>query len=565
MQGPDPAELILSFPKLVQNLPVLEAAAAGRGMFSIRPDPDGVYRNTPLVMYAEGKMRLSLAAEMLRVATGNAPFLVRTNQAGVDAVRLSGTFIQTSANGSVRPYLTRSLPERFIPATDVLNGRVASDRLAGHLIFVGTSAVGMQDFRATTFGVTVPGVELHAQLLENLLTGSLLQRPNFAISIELALALSMCLVIVALSPIMNAAILALSSTTFLVTVGLISFILFQSQRVLIDPSFTILAGLATIIFMSTTNYIREEGRRREIRSAFGQYVSADLVDTLADNPESLQLGGETRNLTLLFSDVRGFTSIAEGFRGDPESLTALVNRLLSTLSDAILAERGTIDKFIGDAVMAFWNAPLSHDDHARAACRAALKMRANIDNLNAKRRTETEMTSYREMRIGIGIATGSCLVGNMGSDLRFDYTAMGDPVNLASRLEGQTNFYGQTIVIAAETERQVRRDFAVLELDEVRLKGKRQAERVFVLLGDQETRAIPVFRDLKARNAEMLEADRARDWGKAITLVEEMRPLGDKVDPMIAAHFDLYAKRIAQFIATPPPSEWVGVWDATFK
>ena len=565
MRGPDPEKWILTFPELVENLPVLEAAAAGRGMFSIRPDADGIYRNTPVVMVAEGKIRLSLAAELLRIATGGAPFLMETNEAGVNRVRIAGQYFQTAGDGSVRPYLTRTQADRFISAADVLQDRVDPAQLRGKLLFVGTSAVGLQDVRATPFGVRVPGVELHAQLLENLITGVTLQRPNTMIAIEMAVALALCLLIVVLTPIMSASILVISSTLMLITCGWVSFALFQSQRLLLDPSFPILAGLGTIIFMSTTNYLREESRRREIRSAFGQYVSADLVDTLAENPENLRLGGETRNLTLLFSDVRGFTSIAEGFREDPAGLTSLMNRLLSTLSDAILAERGTIDKFMGDAVMAFWNAPLKHEDHARAACRAALVMRANIDALNTKRRAELDDAHYKELRIGIGIATGSCLVGNMGSDLRFDYTAMGDPVNLASRLEGQSSFYGQTIVIAAQTEQMVRRDFAILELDQVRVKGKSQKEHIFVLVGDSAVRGDADFKALRDENAKMLASYRAQDWEAARAALDTLRPLGAQFDAKLANHFDIYAARIAGFQNTPPPPDWDGVWDATSK
>ncbi|WP_422049770.1 CHASE2 domain-containing protein [Shimia sp.] len=567
MMGPSPVGFILELPDLVQNLPVLEDAASGRGMFSIRPDPDGVYRNLPMVMNAQGQLRLALAPEMLRVATGGAPFVLRSNEAGVDGVVLARQFIQTAADGTVRPYLTRSLQERFIPASDVLNGKLRPDHVAGKLLFFGTSAVGLGDYRATPFGVAVPGVELHAQLLENLLTGSLLQRPNYAISAELAVTLLLCLLFVIVTPIMNAGFLAVSSVAMLTAFGWGSFLLFQNEKILLDASFPIVSALATIIFMSTTNYMREEKRRRDIRSAFGHYVSEDLVNALSDNPDGLQLGGETRELTLLFSDVRGFTPIAESFRDNPAGLTRLMNTFLNLQSNAILNEKGTIDKFMGDAVMAFWNAPLSHEDHARAACRAALLMRDGVEALNIKRQKEAKAagTEFLEIRFGIGIATGSCMVGNMGSDTRFDYTAMGDPVNLASRLEGQSSTYGKTVIVAAETERLVRDDFALLEVDFVRLKGKQQAEHIFALLGDVKLLREAMFAKIRQTNAEMLEAYRSRDWARAKEMLETLKPLVTDFDARLNTHLMNYHTRIEDFERLPPPRDWDGVHDATTK
>ncbi len=565
--GPSPERFILDLPDLVQNLPVLETAAAGRGMFSIRPDPDGVYRNLPMVMSAQGHLRLALAPEMLRVATGGAPFVLRSNEAGVDGVVLARQFIQTAADGTVRPYLTRSLQERFIPASDVLNGTLKPEQVAGKLLFVGTSAVGLGDYRATPFGVAVPGVELHAQLLENLLTNSLLQRPNYAISMELAATLLLCLLFVLVTPIMNAGFLALSSLSILISVGWGSFILFQNEKVLLDASFPIVSALATIIFMSTTNYMREEKRRRDIRSAFGHYVSEDLVNALSENPDGLQLGGETRDLTLMFSDVRGFTPIAESYRDNPAGLTRLMNTFLNLQSNAILNEHGTIDKFMGDAVMAFWNAPLSHEDHARAACRAALLMRDGVEALNAKRREEARKagSAFLEIRFGIGIATGSCMVGNMGSDTRFDYTAMGDPVNLASRLEGQSSTYGKTVIVAAETERLVRDEFVLLEVDLVRLKGKQNAEHIFALLGQSETLDEVKFTKIRELNSDMLSAYRACDWPRANALLSELEEVANEADARLDKHLSNYSMRISAFEQESPPENWDGVHDATSK
>jgi adenylate cyclase len=327
------------------------------------------------------------------------------------------------------------------------------------------------------------------------------------------------------------------------------------------------AGLASMIFMSSANYLREERRRRRIRTAFGQYVSRDLVDRLVETEESLALGGETRELTLLFSDVRGFTAIAESYRDDPAALTQLMNRLLTSLSNAILERGGTIDKFMGDAVMAFWNAPLDHADHARSACAAALGMTAAVDRLNADREAEARAagTDWLAMNVGIGINTGTCTVGNMGSDMRFDYTAVGDPVNLASRLEGQSRTYGLAVIVGSATETAARDDFALMEIDLIRVKGKLQAERIFALLGDAGLRAAPAFGAGGAANARMLAAYRAQDWDGAEAALAGVEAFSAHLGGRLAGYLALYRRRIAAGRAAPPGAGWDGVYDATDK
>ena len=565
--GTDPAPFLVAFPDLVENLPELEAAAAGRGVFNVRPDPDGVFRRVPLVMSVEGRVRLGLAPELLRVATGGAPFAIRTNEAGIDGVVLAGRLVQTAGDGTVRPYLTPSDPARFVSAADLLEGRMPAGRLAGHLVLVGTSAIGLEDFRATPLGVPMAGVEIHAQLLENILSDTLLVRPNYAVAVELAFALAICLLVILLTPILSATVLIVSSLIFLSTFGLGSYSLFLNQRLLVDPSYPMAAGLVTMIFMSTANYLREERRRRQIRTAFGQYVSRDLVDRLSENEEGLKLGGETRELTLLFSDVRGFTAIAESYRDDPAALTQLMNRLLTTLSNAILERGGTIDKFMGDAVMAFWNAPLDHPAHARSACAAALGMTAAVERLNREREAEARAggAAFLPLNVGIGINTGTCTVGNMGSDMRFDYTAVGDPVNLASRLEGQSRTYGLPVIVGSATEAGAQGDFAFLEIDLIRVKGKLQAERIFALLGDRNLRETPAFAEAAAANARMVAGYRGRDWDGAEAALGELEAVSPRLGGRLSGYVALYRGRIAAARAVSPGDGWDGVYDATEK
>ncbi len=565
--GGDPLPFINRFPELVENLPELETAARGRGLFTVRPDPDGVYRRIPVVMSVAGQLRLGLGPEMLRVASGGSPFALRVNEAGIDGVVLAGQLVRTAADGTVRPYLNASNADRFISAADLLNDRVPKGRIAGHLLFVGTTAIGLEDYRATPLGEQMAGVEIHAQVLENILGNTLLWRPNYAIAVELMSAVMLCLVIIVLTPIMNALILIISSLLFLSAYGLISWSVFVNQKMLIDPTFPIISALLTIMFMSAANYLREEQRRRQIRNAFGQYVSKDLVDELSDAPEGMKLGGETRDLTLLFSDVRGFTSIAESYRDDPGALTRLMNRFLTLLSNPILDSNGTIDKFMGDAVMAFWNAPVNHPDHMYAACQSALSMVRDVDTLNEEREAvaKTEGRPFLPINVGIGINTGTCTVGNMGSDARFDYTAMGDPVNLASRLEGQSRYYGAPIIVGSSTHKGTQNDFAFLELDLIRVKGKQNPERIFALLGDAALVASESFKQVNDTNEDMLSAYRRQDWATCEARMAKLETAALELEPRLKDHFSALRMRIIEFRQTPPPENWSGVHDATSK
>lgn len=565
--GPDPTPFMLRFPGLLQNLPELEEAAAGRGVFTVRPDGDGIYRRVPLVMLVQDHVRLGLSVELLRIATGGESFAIRSNEAGLDGVVVARQLVQTAQDGTVWTYFTPSDPARFVSAGNVVAGRVPPGRLAGQLVLVGTSAIGLEDFRPTPLGVAMPGVEIHAQALENILGGTLLKRPNYAIAAELSLIAALGLIVILIGPMLPAGWLILGGLGLIGGTGYGAFWAFSNHLVLLDPSFPILAAGAMVIMIAAANYLREEISKRQIRSAFGQYVSPDLVAELADNPGTLQLGGERRDLTLLFTDVRGFTSISESFRHDPPGLTALMNRFLTAISNVIMDHKGTIDKFMGDAVMAFWNAPLELANHPRAACEAALDIRSAMADLNTALQHEAERdgTALRQIDIGIGLNTGDCVVGNMGSEARFDYSALGDAVNLASRLEGQTKSYGVDIIIGDATRAAIEDDFATLELDLITVKGKSLPERIHVLLGRADLKATPEFQSLTARMAQMLSAYRAQDWDDADAALTQTQAAAQSAGVDLDAFFEIYAQRITEYRLTPPPPGWDGAYVATSK
>ena len=323
----------------------------------------------------------------------------------------------------------------------------------------------------------MPGVEVHAQVLEAALTGSLLSAPSYAVAVEMLAALLAGIMIALLAPVASA--LTLFATAALTVAAFIaaSWILFSRYQMLFDATFPVLATLAVYVTLVLIGYFREQVDRRRIRSAFAQYLSPSLVEQLASSPQKLVLGGEQRNMTVLFSDVRGFTTISETYKNDPQGLTTLMNRFLTPVTNAIVARNGTIDKYMGDAVMAFWNAPLDDPAHQRNACHAALDVLARVTELNRVREQEASTNGHRfvPIKMGIGINSGTCAVGNMGSDLRFQYTVMGDSVNLASRLEGQTKGYGLSIIIGAATAAAAAPEFALLEIELAAGEGQDRA------------------------------------------------------------------------------------------
>ncbi|MFD0915110.1 CHASE2 domain-containing protein [Pseudahrensia aquimaris] len=572
--GPDPTKFMKKYPSIVQNLPELEAAAKGYGVFTIEPDSDGVFRRFPLVMMVQDKVRLFLSAEVLRVATGGDAFAVRSNAAGIDGIVVARQLIETNPYGAVWPHFSESRQERFVSAGDILDGKVPPERLRGHLTLVGTSAIGLEDYRATPMAQIMAGVEIHAQIIENILSKSMLVRPNYAIGAELATIALVGLLAIVLIPYLGA------FWSFVLGGFLVggyfagSFLAFSQFRMLIDPTFPFLSTTAVFIVLSGANYFQEERRRRQIKQAFGQYVSPDLVNKLADKPGGLALGGETRELTVLFSDVRGFTAISEGFKHNPQGLTLLMNRFLNVLSQPILQHDGTIDKFMGDAVMAFWNAPLDHTQHAYSASLAAIEMREEVAALNAKeeeshrirKRDDPDYAGqFFRINVGIGINTGDCVVGNMGSDNRFDYTALGDTVNLASRLEGQSKPYGIGIVIGSNTADLVADRLALLEIDLIRVKGKEDAERIYGLFGRDNLLASDGFQEMQRLNKSMLGSYRKQDWETAFAALELMRELDDDLGLGLDDYLLIYETRIAEYEANPPGRSWDGVFDALTK
>jgi adenylate cyclase len=391
-----------------------------------------------------------------------------------------------------------------------------------------------------------------------------LERPDYALALEQFVILAFGLLLAFALPRVSA-ITAAAIGLFIVALVLAGgWISFKYLSVFIDPLYSAVALGCITTAITFYTYRGVEAQRSQIRHAFGQYLSPTLVEQLAQSPEKLVLGGEEREMTILMSDVRGFTSISESYKDDPQGLTSLMNRLLTPLTNTLIGHQGTIDKYIGDAIMGFWNAPLNVPDHELKACAAALDMIDRLEALNRERQQEAQDgRPFLPFRIGIGINTGRCVVGNLGSDLRFNYSVLGDPVNVAARLEGQTKFYGVPIIIGSRTAESAKEKFATIELDLITVKGKTEPQTIYALLGRDETAASADFQEFRKLWSTMLYCYRSRDWDGALEAIELCQSVENNFG--LADLFDLYESRIQSFRQTAPPEDWIGIFIAETK
>ncbi len=495
--GPSIAELggsavpfLPSFSDVLAKLRELEAAAAGFDSIGLPAEADNLVRRVPLLVRVGERVVPALALEMLRVAAGEATLLVRVDAAGIASLTVGRRRIATDRNAMKAIHFAPPDPRRRLAATDLLADPALAARLRGRLVLVGSSAAGPFDIKATQTSAAMPGSEVHAQLLESILAGAEATRPSGALGLELGLALVTCLLVLVLVPRLAAfATMALGGTVALLLLGG-AFWLFVERRILLDATFPALAGLLVYTFFVFTNYVREEAGRKALRDAFGRHLSGPMVDLPVADSSALRLGGELREATVTFVDICEFTAISG--RLPPGRLTELVNRVLTAVAEAIQRHGGTIDKFIGDAVMAFWNAPLHDPEHRRNACLAALEAPEEIARLDAALRAEEAAGGepWPAVRVAIGINTGPCHIGNMGSEQRSPYSALGRPVNVAARVEAPTGEPGHPILVGATTAAGAA-ELARLELPPVVTRGSREATAVSALLGRYGAAAPP--------------------------------------------------------------------------
>ncbi len=570
--GDDPRPFLHGFTGVLPNLPALDSAASGLGATNWIPDHDGIIRRVPLMFRAGNAYVPSLAAEALRVAQGAGSYVLKSSNAngetaygaktGLNHIKIGAIEAPTDSDGGIWPRFRHFDARSYIPAWKVMTGQIAPDALNGDLVLIGISAPGLKDVRATPLDSTVPGVELHVQMLEQLLTGVRLTRPDYAPPMELVLTLAVSLLIAVLLPRLPA---AYSSGFALVVIAAIfggTWYAFTKQSLLFDPV-TPSIGVITMVGACTAwTYRQSQNQRGEIRRAFGQYLSPDVVQQLIANPDKLALGGEEREMTIMFCDVRGFTGISETL--DAQGLTRFINMLLTPLTGEILQRRGTVDKYMGDAIMAFWNAPLPNEGHANDAAQAGIAMANSMVEFNRVWKADCEANGrvYKEVKIGVGLNTGIACVGNLGSDQRFDYSVIGDEVNIASRFEGLTKQYGMTLAIGERTAEMIAGTGAArLEIDLVRVKGRIKPSRLFTLA---ETLHVPDGRmdELLPLHEAFITAYRSQQWDEAEALMAKASALGV---PGLEKLYEIYAERIAEYRAEPPGADWDGAFTATEK
>ncbi len=563
------------------DLPILSEAAIGNGHFIAEPDVDGIIRKVALFMRyprtltegQEAQIFPTLGVEAVRAAHNpkieNQILLKKAEeQKALDTLyklRIGQKYdVPLEPDSRFWVYYRDILDDEYVSAHKVLDAQAQSEmmpKIDGKIVFVGTSAIGLKDIRSTPLDLFIPGVEVHVNVVEQILQGKFLMRPHLIAGAESLTILVSGLIIIILAPFVNALLLGLFSVVMIAGGFALSWHAYVNAGLLLDPVYPGLA-IGMIFLVSTLlTYVRTESDRRRVKNAFGHYISPDFMEELTKNPDKLVLGGETRDLTVMFTDIRNFTGISE--RMSPAALTQLMNDFLTPMSDLVMSNRGTIDKFMGDAMMAFWNAPLDDPHHARHACLTALRMNEALRPINDKLRKEAQAQGQEPIALyaGIGLNTGPASVGNMGSRQRFAYSALGDNVNLASRLEGQTKSYGVDILISAATYDQIP-EMATLELDLLRVKGKNEPVRIYTLIGDADLAESGSFQEWKSMQQSMLSSYRQRDYDVAHHVLQECRALSAG---RIAGYYDMMEERIAMLKKNRPHDDWDGVFTAITK
>ena len=536
------------------NIPVIAEAGEGAGYFNVFPDRDGTVRWIPLVIKYQDRHYCALSLAVLQKFLDHSPLVLRIAEFGVEEIRLGDLFVPTNEEG--RMLINYRGPQKTFPhysATDVIHGRVPAEAFRNKIVLVGATAMGIYDIRVTPFDHVFPGLEVHANVIDTILKQQFLYRPNWATLFDLLAIIGIGLILGIFLPKRKALWGALIGIILFTAFFLISNQLFQKQGIWVNQTFPLFNLILTYLTITGYRYMTEERERKKVRGAFQYYLNASVVEQMLKDPEKLKLGGEKKDLTVLFSDIRGFTSISEHMT--PERLVKFLNEYLTTMTDIVFKYDGLLDKYMGDAIMAIWGAPLDQADHPLRACYTALEMVEELHVLQKKWGTE----GMPRLNIGIGINAGPMVVGNMGSERRFDYTVMGDSVNLGSRLEGLNKVYGTNIIIGEMTYERVREEILGRELDLVRVKGKGQPVKIYELLS-LRAKARPEQKTLAGEFQDALGEYRNRNWETAQKSFQSILARYSEDGPA-----RLYVERCQTLEKTPPPEDWDGVYTMTTK
>jgi len=537
--GPVPAKnYLLKWPNLVTNVPMLEAVSNGKGVNASAPQPDNQTRTYPLAITVEDRIYPSFAVEMLRVSRGQKSYIVKTSEIGIQEVAVKGVDpIVTQPDGTAYIRFNNSFE------TIEYTGADSIPDLAGKMVIVGVTAEGIANPVPTPRGNLYPQ-EIQAHMLQNFIDGSNITRSELSAITELLIGLLTMLLVALAVYRLPLLLTAPISLTILGGIAYYSVKQYTGSLVLVDATFPVIAGFLVFTQAAFNNFYKQFKLREQIKKQFEHYLAPAMVKKLQKDPSLLKLGGDTRTMTYLFSDIRGFTPISEQFKTDPQGLGNLINRYMTPMTDLVMRKEGTIDKYIGDALMAIWNAPLDVDNHAQLAIETAQEMEIELKNLNK----ELKADGLMELGVGIGINTGDAVVGNMGSNQRFDYTVLGDSVNLAARLEAQTKEYGVFFMFTEHTLKQITTPENLVMLDKIAVKGQTAPVTIYTILNDHKYARV-VNR--------MVDAYQNREWATCSNQIEIIKD--HNWNDTLA---ELYAERIKKPM---PTGDWDGVERKTSK
>jgi adenylate cyclase len=580
--GSDPTNFLIGYYGTLPSLSGFSSSASGEGFVSFSPEGDGIVRTAPLFQRIDNRIFPSLSVEALRAVQGAQTYILRSSDGteemgssggGIASAKIGQFTVSTDARGRFPVYFAPATEEirtkRLVPAWQILDESVPietwSDKIAGNIIFIGTSAEGLKDLVATPVSPSYEGVGVHAEVVEQIIGEELhgkqiLQRPYWAKTVELFAVLIPGLLLVIFLPRLGAGWGAAASIIVIISIAAYSWLKFSNDLLLINPVYPILAIALTYLLMTIVSFWLAEAERSQIRGAFSRYLSPTMVSKVSEDPGLLKLGGEERPMTILFLDIRSFSKISESM--EPQEIVGFLNLFLTPMTDTLQNHSATIDKYIGDAIVAFWNAPLDDDDHERNACRAVLAMSQTLKDLRDQYDNQNEVKWPEDLAMGIGLNTGTCCVGNLGSEQRFSYSMIGDAANLASRVEGLTKQY-KTESLVGNSTATAASDFALLEADLIRVVGRQTPERIWILVGDEDMAGTDDFQTLKSEHDKFQENYRAQDWDAANAQIERLQTLAAPYNQ--AGYYDIMSARIATYVAEPPAADWDGVFVATSK
>ena len=552
--GEDPAPWTFTWKGGVSPIPALAEAADGVGVIATTPEIDGVVRRMPMIVRLAGELYPSFPLEIIRVATSDPSYQIKTSEAGIEAVRIPQfPTITTDRNGRI--WLSQNTKFERAEAIDLINNTSKVD-LTDKIVIIGLTAEGLGTVIGTPRG-EIYAHDLQAQALQTLISGTTISRPAMADLAEILVFAVLSIILIVLVPRTTIGWTLPVYAAMIAGVLYVHHYLFNSGNYLVDASYFLGAGSLVFFQLIFNNFVREFRLKQQIKKQFGTYLSPKMVEKLQENPDLLKLGGDSRELSIMFTDVRGFTSISEHYGADVQGLTKIMNRYMTAMTAKIIENEGTLDKYIGDAQMAFWNAPLDDAAHAKNAVRTALEMLGSLDAFNK----EVTAEGIPPFGMGLVINTGTVVVGNMGSAQRFDYTCLGDSVNLASRLEGQSKPYHVAMVIGPKTNEYVKDQYFTLPLDCLAVKGKKDGVDIFTVLG--EMGKLPVgYKNSKSQHLAMYACYQKQQFGKAKSMCKDLK---GQFDGKMDDYYDMWIERCDEYAANPPGPGWDMVYRTNSK